>query len=170
MIFNSEKCFTINKCLCIAWQISSVLQRRGQMKEQQFMRKLQQQMDEEEKLRIPIAQRLPLTTDEPQVSFKSKQDILCINDDHCFHVLSTICHPKFHYILKCLLPNLQVLPKPPVKEKTKRLNVKLHTESRAAERAEFDQFVCLNPIPKWFLHFSLESKVHLHSNKNHLCS
>jgi len=67
------------------------------MKEQQFMRKLQQQMDEKEKLRIPIAQRLPLTTDEPQV-----------------------------------------LPKPPVKEQTKRLNVKLHTESRAAERAEFD--------------------------------
>jgi hypothetical protein len=105
-------------------------------------------MDEEEKLRIPIAQRFPLTTDEPQVSFKSKQDILCINDDHFFHVLSTIFHPKFHYILKCLLSNLQVLPKPPVKEQTKRLNVKLHTESRAAERAEFDQFVCLNPIPK----------------------
>lgn len=70
------------------------------MKEQQFMRKLQHQMDEEEKLRISIAQKLPLTTDEPQV-----------------------------------------LPKPPVKEQTKRLNVKLHTESRAAERAEFDQFM-----------------------------
>jgi hypothetical protein len=42
------------------------------MKEQQFMRKVQHKMDEEEKCQIPVAQGLPLTTDKPQVSFASK--------------------------------------------------------------------------------------------------
>jgi hypothetical protein len=70
---------------------------RGQMKEKQFMKKIQHKMDEEEKHRIPIAQGLPWTTNEPHV-----------------------------------------LPKPPVKEHTRPLNVKLCTESRAVERAKFD--------------------------------
>lgn len=75
-------------------------EQRGQMKEQQLMKKIQQEMIKEEKHRIPIAQRLPWTTDEPQV-----------------------------------------LPKPPVKENTKPLNFKLHTESRSAERAKFDHLM-----------------------------
>jgi hypothetical protein len=75
-------------------------EQRGQMKEQQLMKKIQQEMVEKEKHRIPIAQGLPWTTDEPQV-----------------------------------------LPKPLVKEYTKPLNVKLHTESRSAERAKFDHLM-----------------------------
>lgn len=35
----------------------------------------------------------------------------------------------------------QVLPKPPVKDNTKPLNVKLHTESRAVQRAKFDHLM-----------------------------
>lgn len=42
-------------------------EQRGQMKEQQFMRKVQHKMNEEEKCRIRVAQGLPLTTDKPQV-------------------------------------------------------------------------------------------------------
>eukprot|EP01018_Ginkgo_biloba_P000657 Gb_13279 [translate_table: standard] len=72
-------------------------EQRGHMKEQEFMKKIQQMIDEEEKHRIPIAQGLPWTTDEPQI-----------------------------------------LPKPPVKEQTKPLDIKLRTESRAVERAQFD--------------------------------
>lgn len=75
-------------------------EQRGQMKEQQFMKKIQQKKDEDKKCRIRIAQGLPLTTDKPQV-----------------------------------------LPKPPVKEHTKPLNVKLCTESRAVERAKFDDLI-----------------------------
>lgn len=37
------------------------------MKEGEFIKKVQEMMVEEEKQRIPIAQGLPLTTDEPQV-------------------------------------------------------------------------------------------------------
>lgn len=75
-------------------------EQRGQVKEQQFIRKIQQKIDKEEKCRIPVAQGLPLTTDKPQV-----------------------------------------LPKPPVKEHTKPFNVKLCTESRAVERAKFDNLM-----------------------------
>jgi hypothetical protein len=42
------------------------------MKEQQLMKKIQQEMIEKEKHRIPIAQGLSWTTDEPQVSSESK--------------------------------------------------------------------------------------------------
>lgn len=55
----------------MAWQKWSLLQQRGQMKEQ-LMKKIQQEMIEKEKHRIPIAQGLPWTTDEPQVSSESK--------------------------------------------------------------------------------------------------
>uniref|UniRef100_A0A7C9DQ81 TPX2 C-terminal domain-containing protein n=1 Tax=Opuntia streptacantha TaxID=393608 RepID=A0A7C9DQ81_OPUST len=57
-------------------------------------------MVEEEKQRIPIAQGLPWTTDEPE----------------------------------CLI-------KPPVKECTKPIDLKLHSDVRAVERAEFDHEV-----------------------------
>eukprot|EP01018_Ginkgo_biloba_P036806 Gb_00785 [translate_table: standard] len=75
-------------------------EQRGHMKEREFMKKVHEMLSEEERLRIPIAQGLPWTTDEPQ----------------------------------CLL-------KPPVKESTKPVDIKLHTELRAVDRAEFDQII-----------------------------
>lgn len=44
-----------------------MLQQRGKSKEEEFMKKMQEMMTEEERLRIPIAQGLPWTTDEPEV-------------------------------------------------------------------------------------------------------
>ncbi|PON40776.1 TPX [Parasponia andersonii] len=75
-------------------------EQRGRMKEEEFVKKLQEIMIEEEKQRIPIAQGLPWTTDEPE----------------------------------CLV-------KPPVKERTRPADLKLHSDIRAVERAEFDHQV-----------------------------
>ncbi|KAL9230909.1 hypothetical protein vseg_006200 [Gypsophila vaccaria] len=72
-------------------------EQRGKAKEEEFVKKLQEMMVEEEKQRIPLAQGLPWTTDEPE----------------------------------CLI-------KPPVKEPTRPVDLKLHTDVRAVERAEFD--------------------------------
>lgn len=44
------------------------LQQRGKLKEEEFMKKLRDMMTEEERQRIPTAQGLPWTTDEPEVS------------------------------------------------------------------------------------------------------
>ncbi|OWM64537.1 hypothetical protein CDL15_Pgr020504 [Punica granatum] len=73
-------------------------EQRGRLKEEEFTKKMQDMMEEQERLRIPIAQGLPWTTDEPE----------------------------------CLI-------KPPVKENTRPLDLKLHSDLRAMERAEFDQ-------------------------------
>ena len=54
MIFNVGVCFF-------------QFQQRGKAKEEEFLKKLQEMMIEEEKQRIPIAQGLPWTTDEPEV-------------------------------------------------------------------------------------------------------
>ncbi|CAL5362384.1 unnamed protein product [Camellia sinensis] len=75
-------------------------EQRGRYKEEEFVKKLQQMMMEEEKQRIPIAQGLPWTTDEPE----------------------------------CLV-------KPAVKEITRPVDLVLHSDVRAVERAEFDQQV-----------------------------
>uniref|UniRef100_A0A5B6YM61 Putative caldesmon isoform X1 n=1 Tax=Davidia involucrata TaxID=16924 RepID=A0A5B6YM61_DAVIN len=75
-------------------------EQRGRYKEEEFIKKLQQMMMEEEKQRIPVAQGLPWTTDEPE----------------------------------CLV-------KPPVKEITMPVDLKLHSDLRAVERAEFDHQV-----------------------------
>ncbi|KAL5080310.1 hypothetical protein RYX36_008731 [Vicia faba] len=75
-------------------------EQRGKMKEEQFMKKVKDILTEEEKLRIPIAQGLPWTIDEPE----------------------------------CLI-------KPPVKENTKPIDVKLHSDMRAIDRKEFDHQV-----------------------------
>ncbi|KAL0431742.1 UNVERIFIED_CONTAM: hypothetical protein Sradi_0800200 [Sesamum radiatum] len=72
-------------------------EQRGRYKEEEFTKKLQQMMEEQEKLRVPIAQGLPWTTDQPE----------------------------------CLV-------KPPVKENTRPVDLVLHSDSRALERAEFD--------------------------------
>ncbi|KAL2898523.1 Protein TPX2 [Bienertia sinuspersici] len=77
-----------------------VTEQRGKMKEEEFVKKLQEMMIEEEKQRIPIAQGLPWTTDEPE----------------------------------CLI-------KPPIKEITKPVDLKLHSDVRAEDRANFDQQV-----------------------------
>lgn len=44
------------------------LQQRGRIKEEQFIKKVKEMLAEEEKQRIPIAQGLPWTTDEPEVN------------------------------------------------------------------------------------------------------
>ncbi|KAK1432909.1 hypothetical protein QVD17_09812 [Tagetes erecta] len=72
-------------------------EQRGRSKQEEFMKKVQEMMIEQEKQRIPIAQGLPWTTDEPE----------------------------------CLV-------KPPVKESTKPVDLVLHSDVRAVERAEFD--------------------------------
>ncbi|KAL5095829.1 hypothetical protein RYX36_000156 [Vicia faba] len=73
---------------------------RGKIKEEEFEQKVQQMKTEEEKQRIPVAQGLPWTTDEPQC-----------------------------------------LAKPPVKEITIPVDLKLHTDMRALDRAGFDEQV-----------------------------
>ncbi|KAG2295291.1 hypothetical protein Bca52824_041960 [Brassica carinata] len=70
---------------------------RGRMKEEEFAKKLQEMAMEEEKMRIPKAQGLPWTTDEPES-----------------------------------------LVKPHVKDITIPEDLKLHSDIRAMERAEFD--------------------------------
>ncbi|XP_074320475.1 microtubule-destabilizing protein 60-like [Silene latifolia] len=72
-------------------------EQRGKAKEEEFVKKLEEMVIEEEKQRIPVAQGLPWTTDEPE----------------------------------CLV-------KPPVKEVTRAIDLKLHSDVRAVERAEFD--------------------------------
>ncbi|CAN0924067.1 Microtubule-destabilizing protein 60 [Linum grandiflorum] len=75
-------------------------EQRGKMKEEEFVKKVHEMMTEEEKQRIPVAQGLPWTTDEPE-----------------------------HLV------------KPPVKETTSPIDLMLHSDVRAAERAEFDSQV-----------------------------
>ncbi|KAM7280414.1 hypothetical protein ACFE04_007548 [Oxalis oulophora] len=81
-------------------------EKRGKAKEEEFVKKVEEMMIEEEKLRIPIAQGLPWTTDEPEN-----------------------------------------LVKVPVKDNTRPIDLKLHTDMRAVERAEFDSQVA----EKWTL-------------------
>ncbi|KAF8090172.1 hypothetical protein N665_0483s0011 [Sinapis alba] len=75
-------------------------EQRGKVKEEEFAKKLQEITMVEEKMRIPIAQGLPWTTDEPE----------------------------------CLV-------KPHVKDITIPVDLTLHSDVRAVERAEFDQQV-----------------------------
>lgn len=43
------------------------MQQRGSCKQEEFLKKVKQMMEEEEQLQIPIAQGLPWTTDEQEV-------------------------------------------------------------------------------------------------------
>ncbi|KAG7550750.1 TPX2 C-terminal [Arabidopsis thaliana x Arabidopsis arenosa] len=72
-------------------------EQRGKMKEEEFAKKIHEITLEEEKIRIPIAQGLPWTTDEPE----------------------------------CLV-------KPHWKDITRPVDLTLHSDVRAVERAEFD--------------------------------
>ncbi|XP_020522494.1 protein TPX2 isoform X2 [Amborella trichopoda] len=74
-------------------------QRRG-LSKVELMAKLQDLLAQEAKQRVPIAQKLPLTTDKSEV-----------------------------------------LPKGPVKEQTKPMKIKLHTQLRAVKRAEFNDWL-----------------------------
>ncbi|KAL0423034.1 UNVERIFIED_CONTAM: hypothetical protein Sradi_0838200 [Sesamum radiatum] len=95
-------------------------EQRGRYKEEEFTKKLQQRMEEQEKLRVPIAQGLPWTTDQPE----------------------------------CLV-------KPPVKENTRPVDLVLHSDSRALERAEFDDQVAkkMNLIEQYRMEREREQKV-----------
>ncbi|KAJ4804488.1 TPX2 (targeting protein for Xklp2) protein family [Rhynchospora pubera] len=73
---------------------------RGRMKEELFLEKTKEMLLEEERLRIPVAQGLPWTTDVPEYPYK-----------------------------------------PPIKESTEPLDLILHTDIRAIDRAEFDHQV-----------------------------
>ena len=53
------------------------MQERGRMKGEEFMKKVQEMMIQEERQRIPIAQGLPWTTDEPEVTFDCFYFISC---------------------------------------------------------------------------------------------
>ncbi|KAL2523165.1 TPX2 (targeting protein for Xklp2) protein family [Forsythia ovata] len=75
-------------------------EQRGRCKEEEFMKKVQEIMEEEEKLRIPVAQGLPWTTDQPE----------------------------------CLV-------RPSIKDNTRPVDLVLHSDIRAVERAEFDHQV-----------------------------
>ncbi|KAG2711012.1 hypothetical protein I3760_04G057600 [Carya illinoinensis] len=75
-------------------------EQRGRAKEEEFMKKLQEMVIQEDRQRIPIAQGLPWTTDEPE----------------------------------CLI-------KPLAKENTRPVDLKLCSDLRAVERAEFDHQV-----------------------------
>ena len=52
--------------MTVGWSFVS-LQQRGKMKEEELAKKIHEITMEEEKMRIPIAQGLPWTTDEPEV-------------------------------------------------------------------------------------------------------
>ncbi|KAI3794010.1 hypothetical protein L1987_36635 [Smallanthus sonchifolius] len=75
-------------------------EQRGRTKQEEFLKKMQDMMIEQERQRIRVAQGLPWTTDEPES-----------------------------------------LAKPPVKESTRPVDLVLHSDMRAVERAEFDHQV-----------------------------
>ncbi|KAL0728051.1 hypothetical protein Bca4012_024144 [Brassica carinata] len=89
-------------------------EQRGRVKEEEFAKKLQEITMVEEKMRIPIAQGLPWTTDEPE----------------------------------CLV-------KPHVKDITIPVDLTLHSDVRAVERAEFDQQYVIDSVKSlWAYLFS----------------
>lgn len=49
------------------WCLCSPAQQRGKVKEDNFVEMMRMLLLEEERLRNPLAQGLPLTTDEPEV-------------------------------------------------------------------------------------------------------
>lgn len=67
------------------------------MKEEEFVKKLQEMMIEEEKQRIPIAQGLPWTTDEPEVSLIR----LCVSSIQVLQYLSVFDGLYLNNSCKC---------------------------------------------------------------------
>lgn len=95
-------------------------EQRGRCKEEEFMKKLQKKLGEEDKLRTPVAQGLLKTTDEPEI-----------------------------------------LVKPQVKDRTKPVELVLHSDARAAERAEFDNQVAqkMNLIEQYWMEMERQQKL-----------
>ncbi|XP_024531549.1 uncharacterized protein LOC112346549 [Selaginella moellendorffii] len=101
---SSESYQKSSKATCIQ-PFSLRTQARGARKEYEFRKKLQKIFEEDSKLRIPIAQGLPWTTDEPEV-----------------------------------------VPKPPPKENTVPMDIRLCTEFRSVRRAQFDDYIAAKII------------------------
>jgi len=139
------------------------LQQRGQLKRQEFVNKLQNIFVQEEKGRIPISRGLswsPWTANEPQViatwllftyaechhNIKHAPSLIVLT--YIFQAfVPVIC--QFH--LNLFLP-VQILPKRTVRGRiTKPLDIKLHTQTRAIERAKFNQLVSFWSCTKLFL-------------------
>lgn len=69
-----------------------LLQQRGKLKEEEFVKKIQEMAAEEEKQRVPIAQGLPWTTDEPEASsFCYGMEVICLL---CVTMYLIGCVPK----------------------------------------------------------------------------
>ena len=136
---------------------------------------------EEENKRIHIAQGLPWTTDEPEVCFTNllaDWEIATYECSYCF--LMAVAYQENRHSVKLLLQILpkflfncegisivcisikksnvlifssfQCLVKPTIKERTEPIDLVLHSDIRALERAEFDQHVRLF---KFILHSTL---------------
>jgi hypothetical protein len=109
---------------------------RGALKEYEFAKRVEQLFREEQRLRVPVAQGLPWTTDEPDVW-------LCL----CFSVsklpsVADLNHRHHHVVSNSSICTiLQVPYKPPPKEQTRPVEFRLLSEIRAHERAEFDNYV-----------------------------
>jgi hypothetical protein len=113
------------------------------MKEYVFSKRLQQKWEEEERLRIPLAQGLPWTTEEPAVC-----PTICLSSQGIDSVITELSLALISWtIVNFYFCVLQVPPKPPVKEQTKPEGFKLITDLRAVERAEFDDYVRVVNIP-----------------------
>ncbi|KAG7016114.1 Protein TPX2, partial [Cucurbita argyrosperma subsp. argyrosperma] len=93
-------------------------EQRGKEKGEEFLKRVQETMMEQERQRIPIAQGLPWTTDEPEQGR----------------------WPLGGWILRSHV-GWRCLVKPPVKENTRPVDLVLHSDVRAVERAEFDNQV-----------------------------
>ncbi|CAL5393047.1 unnamed protein product [Camellia sinensis] len=118
-------------------------EQKGRFKEEEFVKKLQQMMMEEEKQRIPIAQGLPWTTDEPEVELFYA--MLCqmlvvdsLSNKPNMHVwtLPSSFELMWSMVLQCLV-------KPAVKEITRPVDLVLHSDVRAVKRAELAEKMSL---------------------------
>lgn len=179
------------------------------------MKKVQEMMAEQEKMRIPIAQGLPWTTDEPEVrscfhassqfevhmtnlsscffatimeylahyhsfgvTYCSACRVYLLNVRYYFSLISLFWCPLFQ-CLSYLLVNcngllslislfwchlFQCLLKPTVKESTRPIDLKLHSDIRAMDRAEFDQQVPLSFISSFFFIFITQYFLQLYTS------
>ncbi|CAL5335799.1 unnamed protein product [Camellia sinensis] len=118
-------------------------EQKGRFKEEEFVKKLQQMMMEEEKQRIPIAQGLPWTTDEPKVELFYA--MLCqmlvvdsLSNKPNMHVwtLPSSFELMWSMVLQCLVKHA-------VKEITRPVDLVLHSDVRAVKRAELAEKMSL---------------------------
>jgi hypothetical protein len=110
----------------------SCAQQRGKAKEGNFFERLRKMQVEEERLRNPLAQGLPYTTEEPEVSHFSSG-----------YALSNFTLLGVSELLKkTMFPSiLQIPAKPPTREPTEPIDRVLHSEARVVRRVKFDSQV-----------------------------